>query len=102
MRQVRFFDRAHNSCPTAEGTQSRITELTLDSFDSTSDELLIERIAVIGLSRDARARGVRRKEETVEAATMKNATCENFISLSVSVRAPRFNESINLDINKSR
>lgn len=51
MRQVRFFDRAHNSCPTAEGIQSRITELTLDSFDSTSDELLIGRIAVIDLSR---------------------------------------------------
>lgn len=47
VRQVRFFDRAHNSCPTAEGIQSRITELTLDSFDS-SDELLIGRIAAIG------------------------------------------------------
>lgn len=53
MRQVRFFDRTHNSCPTAQkGAASRITELTLDSFDSTSDELLIERIATIGLSRD--------------------------------------------------
>ena len=50
MRQVRFFDRAHNSCPTAKGIQSRITELILDSFDLTSDELLIGRIAVIGLS----------------------------------------------------
>lgn len=51
MRQVRFFDRAHNSCPTAEGVRSRITELSPDSFDSTSDELLIGRIASIGLSR---------------------------------------------------
>jgi len=49
VRQVRFFDRAHNSCLTAEGIQSRITELILDSFDSTLDELLIGRIAVIGL-----------------------------------------------------
>ena len=35
---------------TAEGIQSRITELILDSFDSTSDELLIGRIAAIDLS----------------------------------------------------
>lgn len=59
LRQVRFFDRAHNSCPTAEGIQSRITELTLDSFDSTSDELLIGRIAAIVLSRDMMGRGMR-------------------------------------------
>lgn len=75
MRQVRFFDRAHNSCPAAEGIQSRITELTVDSFDSTSDELLIERDEA-------------KEEETIEAATrpMKNATRENLISLPVNAR----------------
>lgn len=62
MRQVRFFDRAHNSCPTAEGIRSRITELIPDSFDSSPGyELLIGRIAVIGLSRGAQARGERKR-----------------------------------------
>jgi len=46
VRQVRFFDREHNSCPAAEGIQSRITGLTLDSSDSTSDEPLIGKIGL--------------------------------------------------------
>lgn len=62
MRQVRFFDRAHNSCPTAEGVQNRITELIPDSFDSTSDELLIGRIAPIGLSRSAYRGKLKRRD----------------------------------------
>jgi uncharacterized protein (DUF3084 family) len=57
VRQVRFFDRAHNSCRTAEGIQSRITGLTLDSSDSTSDELLIGRIGRFSGASEAKNTG---------------------------------------------
>lgn len=86
-RCARFFDRPHNSCPTAGGgIPSGITELIPDSFASTSDELLIEKGSPRSVCHAARKR--RRQAVTSDA---KNATI--FTLKQYARRLPSFNST---------